>query len=116
MQDAGGRDIVELFKLLPSLLNLGSGHARVNARFREGRLHLTLRVSEFKIKPDAVGSLDMRDIAGVSTDAHAALERIALLLHRDIGDTELVAEYEHKQLKSFDRIAEFDLEVPVPTE
>jgi hypothetical protein len=101
-----------LFGQLPDLLDLPDGQARVTARFREGKLSLRLRLAEYKIPASSVGRLAVADAgASVSPEARQVLERIARLLHRDAGETELVAEYKDRHLRSFDRVIEMELEL-----
>lgn len=103
-------DIGGLFRRLPELLNLPNGQARVTAHFREGKLSLRLRLTEYKIPAHAADQLRLADPhASVGPEARRVLERIAHLLYRDIGDTELIAEYKDRNLRSFDRVIEMEL-------
>jgi hypothetical protein len=88
-----GAELRERFERIPELVGLSSEHTRLTARFRNGALNGTLKLSANRI---SASRLAEQAIAGAPSrpDWTGPLEEIAHRLGCTDGDAEIVAEYE----------------------
>lgn len=88
MEEISALSARESFALLPAQFTVSKGAIRLHARFLEGVVQGQVRVTVYRVPPHAIHSVQQGPIAV------GLLEHICRELKMNVGESELLAEYE----------------------